>query len=450
MEPEENTVETEQSSALHTVTPLSKYLAMVLFVALPFLGGWIGYTYAPEKVVEVERVVIEQTEATQEEPFKSDSLSQDSSPTRLVIERKELIENENYFMEEFNIEFDETNGTADLYWQRAEDQTNTAVFLSKDGLKVMLPYNEGWGSPHYKLTPYDIEKDVVVYGAGNPCPAGCSGTGAYYSKILFHPVSDKDELLIPHVGGSCDEIQLNKDVTATKCHPDGMALDYPMFVVGSNFIYEFKNWQCQEDYSYYLEKDDQACISLNQSFQVDDNLSSIGVENDLEKIPDTDYFMVSLDGTEVVTNAVPIYARKNDKSYFYDGESGTYYYSVQWFGDERYMLEKIDVPLFSAVDYYPENQDYLVINERLFFHDFPCLSDIWSCDNVYELKEVIDVDIETFDPNLSKQFEISQGNYFKSLFARDKNHVFYDGEIVPELAPDSFIMTDAIYSPENI
>lgn len=40
------------------VTPLSKYTAMVLFVILPFVGGWIGYTYAPEKVVEMERVVI--------------------------------------------------------------------------------------------------------------------------------------------------------------------------------------------------------------------------------------------------------------------------------------------------------------------------------------------------------------------------------------------------------
>lgn len=44
-------------NVLHQVTPLSKYLAMVLFVAMPFLGGWIGYMYAPEKVVEVERTV---------------------------------------------------------------------------------------------------------------------------------------------------------------------------------------------------------------------------------------------------------------------------------------------------------------------------------------------------------------------------------------------------------
>ncbi len=46
-----------QKSPLHCVTPLSKYIAMILFIALPFIGGWVGYTYAPEKVVEVEKIV---------------------------------------------------------------------------------------------------------------------------------------------------------------------------------------------------------------------------------------------------------------------------------------------------------------------------------------------------------------------------------------------------------
>ena len=40
---------------LHKVTPLSKYLALVLFVALPFIGGWVGYQYAPEMIVEIEK-----------------------------------------------------------------------------------------------------------------------------------------------------------------------------------------------------------------------------------------------------------------------------------------------------------------------------------------------------------------------------------------------------------
>lgn len=39
------------------MTPLSKYLAMALFIILPFIGGYVGYTFAPEKVVEVEKVV---------------------------------------------------------------------------------------------------------------------------------------------------------------------------------------------------------------------------------------------------------------------------------------------------------------------------------------------------------------------------------------------------------
>lgn len=47
-----------QKNSLNKVTPLSKYLAMVLFVLLPFIGGWVGYTYAPEKVIEIERVTV--------------------------------------------------------------------------------------------------------------------------------------------------------------------------------------------------------------------------------------------------------------------------------------------------------------------------------------------------------------------------------------------------------
>jgi hypothetical protein len=44
MEPENTAV--KSTSRLNQVTPLSKYLAMVLFIAMPFIGGWIGYQYA--------------------------------------------------------------------------------------------------------------------------------------------------------------------------------------------------------------------------------------------------------------------------------------------------------------------------------------------------------------------------------------------------------------------
>ncbi len=46
------------ANELRRVTPLSKYLAMVLFILMPFIGGYIGYTYAPAKVLEVEKIIV--------------------------------------------------------------------------------------------------------------------------------------------------------------------------------------------------------------------------------------------------------------------------------------------------------------------------------------------------------------------------------------------------------
>jgi hypothetical protein len=57
MDSEITNLKESKISSLNKVTPLSKYLALGLFVSLPFIGGWIGYTYAPEKMVEVERIV---------------------------------------------------------------------------------------------------------------------------------------------------------------------------------------------------------------------------------------------------------------------------------------------------------------------------------------------------------------------------------------------------------
>jgi hypothetical protein len=78
MEPEtiQTTSASEKStSAWNTVTPFSKYLAMALFVALPFIGGWVGYVNAPEKLVEVENVNVQnvvQEENSLQKIHKSD------------------------------------------------------------------------------------------------------------------------------------------------------------------------------------------------------------------------------------------------------------------------------------------------------------------------------------------------------------------------------------------
>jgi len=54
---------------INKVTPLSKALAAILFIILPFVGLYIGYTFAPEKVVEVERVVVHEVVQTNDGPY---------------------------------------------------------------------------------------------------------------------------------------------------------------------------------------------------------------------------------------------------------------------------------------------------------------------------------------------------------------------------------------------
>ena len=57
MEAERQTSTTEKLHILHQVTPLSKNLAMLILIVFPFIGGWVGYSLAPDNLVEIERIV---------------------------------------------------------------------------------------------------------------------------------------------------------------------------------------------------------------------------------------------------------------------------------------------------------------------------------------------------------------------------------------------------------
>lgn len=76
MEPEQTQQEQDfaaepKQSVWNSVTPLSKFLAMALFVILPFVGWYVGYAFTPEKVVEVEKII--------EVEKMSDSIQEDTS-----------------------------------------------------------------------------------------------------------------------------------------------------------------------------------------------------------------------------------------------------------------------------------------------------------------------------------------------------------------------------------
>jgi len=76
----EETSESPLKTQFTTVTTLSKYLALLLFIALPFIGGWVGYKYSPEKIVEVEKIVIQEIQKV-EENYDSKSISEANLPS---------------------------------------------------------------------------------------------------------------------------------------------------------------------------------------------------------------------------------------------------------------------------------------------------------------------------------------------------------------------------------
>ncbi len=55
--PSKSETTTVPKSTVFQVTTLSKTLALIIFIVMPFVGGYIGYTYAPEKIVEIEKIV---------------------------------------------------------------------------------------------------------------------------------------------------------------------------------------------------------------------------------------------------------------------------------------------------------------------------------------------------------------------------------------------------------
>ncbi len=59
--------EQQTKSVWFRVTPFSKYTAMVLFIAMPFVGGWIGYSLAPLEVVEAPTVASSTTSLSTKE-----------------------------------------------------------------------------------------------------------------------------------------------------------------------------------------------------------------------------------------------------------------------------------------------------------------------------------------------------------------------------------------------
>jgi hypothetical protein len=181
MEQENTEIVKPQLTAWNQVTPLSKYLAMTLFVAMPFIGGWIGYTFAPEKIVEVEKVIIKEApvyqingyseeksnatstwniyrndefgfEISYPSNWRMDEVSTDNTPERILLstffEDKEIDQKKSSFFDRENMfvgfQIDDSRGFDNLDDYDCEMQDETCASTRKiiNGIEMLFVTGE--------------------------------------------------------------------------------------------------------------------------------------------------------------------------------------------------------------------------------------------------------------------------------------------------------------------
>ncbi len=116
--------EIDFKNQLMKVTPFSKYMALILFISLPFIGGYVGYVYAPEKIVETEKIIY------REMPSHNLSVSIPPSDTESLPGGKVIVNGYRY---EFSYKPDPSYPGATL--------NEHLFFVSPTGKRVQVPDN---------------------------------------------------------------------------------------------------------------------------------------------------------------------------------------------------------------------------------------------------------------------------------------------------------------------
>lgn len=164
MEPQQNEAQSV-IAPLKKVTPLSKNLAMVLFVLLPFVGGYVGYTLAPETVIEIEKVATQEKETHHESPVKTNYVATttvDMGEYRISYDQNvlQLINDKSEVLQSITVRFSELNGYTD---------SESLVIKNRDinydhYLDVGILNSVGYGGVNrfYRFYVYDPETGRLV------------------------------------------------------------------------------------------------------------------------------------------------------------------------------------------------------------------------------------------------------------------------------------------------
>lgn len=159
----------KRPSQLTTVTPLSKYLALVLFIILPFVGGWIGYQYAPEKVVKSKKIVLVEPEAFPPLDWAGTTMSQFSSSGETIDFYSDLIErNKGTIQVQFKADTNQQSINAMI---DSNDNINRAENISfvphwhPDG--PYKYYELEYGTNYRRPTQLQLQRDLDIFAASD-------------------------------------------------------------------------------------------------------------------------------------------------------------------------------------------------------------------------------------------------------------------------------------------
>lgn len=182
-------VEKTLLSPLTTVTPLSKYFAMALFVIIPLVTLYIGLQFAPVEYVEVEKIVYRDTPKLNSEDYVNPEALTAPHPAGNISLRAETLENEQGIPESeiFVGDFStiKASGNCNFGEYQKED-----IFASRPMLKPLISseiairesgtcWFAGGGSEFYLVQAGDSVQLVglTVSECGNLPESECSGFG---------------------------------------------------------------------------------------------------------------------------------------------------------------------------------------------------------------------------------------------------------------------------------
>lgn len=265
MKPEINTPSDVSVSRTQEATPLTMFWAIVLITIIGATSLWAGYTLAPDKVVEVEKVlekpivpsVVDQnlqaiSGIVAEQIYAANFLtSPTENTTRKLLSRQELEAGEKEFMRSFNV-----SDNSELYGMRdREVYTSHHIFQDK-GISFLVPYNEGWGWPYYRLPPYEYNKDgKLLFGGMNPCPAGCLETGTViYGYLDFKEPGLADAIVDSYMKEQsgyepkCEDITIKGSSKAKWCHAETLLSNTTIAIEGTRHTYVFSGAQFNLDF----------------------------------------------------------------------------------------------------------------------------------------------------------------------------------------------------------